>query len=252
MNIKFICLNLWLGGKLFDPMLDFLKEEKPDILALQEIYDGKDPRLEKRFRSLEVLRKELGLLYDFFSPTCIDVRAEGKIENGNAIFSRFPIVNSNTIFFDIPFGERTDFEGGGDYSFTPRNMQRAEIKLQNANLNVFNTQGIWGFDGEDNERRLKMSDTIISAIRGKKNILLCGDFNVRSHTKTILNIEKHLDNIFKDELRTTFNMKYKNKPSFASSVVDMIFTSKNLKVTDHYCPNVDISDHLPLVCIFEI
>lgn len=252
MHIKFICLNLWLGGKLFEPVLEFLKREKPDILALQEVYDGKDPKLERRFRSMEVLKEELSFSHEFFSPACVDVREEGKIVNGNAVFSRFPVVDSKTVFFDVPFGERTNFEGPGDFTQTPRNIQYAEIEIGDKKINVFNTQGIWGEDGEDNERRLKMSEVIVREIQDKENVILAGDFNVRPNTKTILNIEKHLNNVFKGELKTTFNMKRKTNPRYATAVVDMILASDNFKIVDHYCPEVDVSDHLPLVCVFEI
>ena len=58
--------------------------------------------------------------------------------------------------------------------------------------------------------------------------------------------------MFKDELKTTFNMKRKTDPGYAAAVVDMIFISKNIEVISHDCPQVDISDHLPLVCKFNI
>ena len=72
------------------------------------------------------------------------------------------------------------------------------------------------------------------------------------HTKTIQNIEKNLKNIFKDKLKTTFNLKQKNLHPLSTIVVDMIFASPDLKIIETYCPNVDISDHLPLVCVLEI
>ena len=234
-------------------IVEFLEKEKPDILVAQEVYNAKNNSLEDRFNSVELLKRSCNFFYDFFSPACIDVREEGKLENGNAIFSNFPIVKTNTVFFDVPFGERSGaIEGGGDYSMTPRNMQHAEIKIGEKNLNIFNTQGIWGMDGADNDRKLKMSETIISEVKDRENVILAGDFNLKPNTKTIGNIEKHLKNIFKDELRTTFNMKQKDNPGYADAVVDMVFSNSDLKVIDHYCPDVDISDHLPLVATFEV
>ncbi|MFA6193541.1 MAG: endonuclease/exonuclease/phosphatase family protein [Parcubacteria group bacterium] len=252
MRIKFICLNLWLGGKLFDPILEFIKKENPDILAVQEVYDAEDESLEARFRSMEVIKEKCGFEYQFFSATCDAVLPEGKIPVGNAIFSHFPIVESNTIFYHSSFREVDNYENpGGDYSLTPRNIQHALIKVGETELNIFNTQGVWGKDSEDNENRLKMSKAIVEAVKCKQNAILCGDFNVFPNTETIRNIEKHLKNIFKDELETTFNVKQKPNPIFANFVVDMIFASNDLKVIDHYAPNVDVSDHLPLIVTFE-
>lgn len=252
MRLKFVCLNLWLGGKLFPQIINFLNQEKPDILVAQEVYNAKIPGREDRFYSTEILKKNCGFSFDFFSPACIDVRPEGKIENGNVILSKFPITKTKTVFFDVPFGERTDVEGGSDYSMTPRNLQCAEIQFDKKKLNVFNTQGIWGLDGADNERRLKMSETIVNEVGNLENVILAGDFNLKPNTKTIENIGNHLRNVFQNELSTTFNMKQKTNPGYATAVVDMIFTSNDLKVIDKKCPQVDISDHLPLVVTFDL
>jgi len=253
MKIKFICLNLWLGGKLFEPILEFIRKENPDILAVQEAYDAKGENLEERFRSVDVIKENCGFEYQFFSATCDAVLPEGKIPAGNAIFSRLPIVKTDTIFYHSSFKEVDSYEApGGDYSQTPRNVQHAVIKADDTELNIFNTQGVWGKDSEDNEDRLKMSRAIVGAVKDKPNAILCGDFNVFPNTETIRNIEKHMKNLFKDELKTTFNVKQKPNPIFANFVVDMLFASNDLKVVDHYALNVDVSDHLPLVGVFEV
>jgi endonuclease/exonuclease/phosphatase family metal-dependent hydrolase len=119
-------------------------------------------------------------------------------------------------------------------------------------LNIFNIHGIWGLDSKDNERRLKMSKIIVDEIKNKENVILAGDFNVNPNTKTIENIELYLKNVFKDELKTTFNMKQKVGKGYVTSVVDMIFVSKYINAIRHYCPDLDISDHLPMVCILEL
>ncbi len=234
---------------MFEPILEFLKKEKPDILAVQEAYNGRYFDLEKRLRSIDVLKGEFS--YEFFSPACIAVLKEGKFEAGNAIFSNLPIIETNTAFFEIPFGEVANYETpGSDFSLTPRNLQHAVIKAEDTNLNVFNTQGIWGKDSEDNERRLKMSEAIVKKIRNKENVILAGDFNVMPHTRTVFNIEQHLTSVFKDKVKTTFNLKQKSNPGLADAAIDMVFVSNDLKIIDSYCSDVNVSDHLPLVCIF--
>ena len=47
-------------------------------------------------------------------------------------------------------------------------------------------------------------------------------------------------------------MRHKTKPGYATAVVDMMFGSKNSQVVEHYCSEIDISDHLPLVVKFRI
>lgn len=252
MKIKLLSLNLWQGGLLFDSIIEFIHEERPDILALQEVFRGKDKNLPKNLRSLEELKQQLKDYYYHFAPELLVELKEGKIDAGNAIFSRFPLVAKEVVFFDIPYGTHTEKPSSGDYSLHPKNMHYVTIRYSHDLLNVFNLHGIWGFDGNDSERRLKMSKIILEQIKGEENVILAGDFNVQPHTQTIKNIEKRLVNVFKNELKTTFNMQHKQNPPYATAVVDMIFVSKGIKVLEHYCPQADVSDHLPLVCILEV
>lgn len=244
---------MWQGGNLFPQILKFIHNENPGVIVLQEVYNGKKLNLPDKYRTLEIIQKIKVFPYLFFSPAFLDIKPEGKIPQGNAIFSKFPIISGKTIFYDIPYGNRYE-DQTEDYPYNPRNLQHIEIPLDNQIIHVLNTQGIFGLDGGDNERRLKMSEIIVNEIKDKQNVILAGDFNLRQNTKTIKNIEKKLKNIFKDELRTTFNIKRKAKfkEGYSRTVVDMIFTSININVINHYCPNVDISDHLPLVVSLKI
>ena len=123
-----------------------------------------------------------------------------------------------------------------------------EIDANGTNLHVFNTHGVWGEDGNDNERRLAMGEMIIKAILGKEHVILGGDFNTDEKSQTIANIEQHLPNIFKGERTTSFNMRRKNPAlNYSTGIVDFIFVSSDFKVISHASPDTDISDHLPLL-----
>lgn len=126
------------------------------------------------------------------------------------------------------------------------------VDANGTELNVLNFQGVWDLDGDnDSAARLRMSDTVVQAVKGKTRVILGGDTNVRPMTETVRRIERHLHNIFGTELTTTFNMNRKSDPGYATAVVDMIFVSDDFTVTSHECPSVDISDHLPLVVELE-
>ncbi len=255
MKLKFITLNLYEGGLLFDNIEEFLKKENPDFIAFQEVNNGTDPKLPKNLRSMQVLSELLPEYHNFFAPEILLRYPEGKIDIGNAIFSRFPITNEETIFLNVPYGEYDPAPIGGDFSKHPKNMQCCEVVVGNTYLTLCNLHGIWGLDGADTDDRLKMSQLIVDQIKDKKNVILAGDFNLKPNTQTIKNIEKYLINVFKDELENTFNVVRKDLvkfPGYATAVVDMIFTSHTLKITKHACPNVDVSDHLPLVIEIEV
>lgn len=251
MKIKLVNLNIWLGGQIFEPMIDFLKTEKADILTLQEVHNEKSKKLPKNFRSLEIIKNKLNYPYVSFAPSTLWNNGKIKSDIGNAILSRFPIKSDSYIFYNTPYGEYT--EGVVDeYPNISRTLQHVEIDIGKTILNVFNTQGIWGFDGLDNQRRLKMGSMIAEMVKNKKNVVLAGDFNMEANTKSMGKIGKYLKNVFKNELATSFNMKRKTSPGYASAVVDMIFISPNIKVIEHSCPKVDVSDHLPLVCTLDV
>lgn len=251
MPLKFVCLNLWQGGRLLDNILAFLRREKPDILAAQEAYDGRDPAAPPNFRSTEVLAGALDFPHVSFAPAFRKISSAGAFEKGNAIFSKFPIIAQRTVFYDIPYQD-VSLEGASDFSRVPRNLQHAVIDCGGTALNAFNTQGIWGFDGQDNARRLSMSETIVREVSGKPHVILTGDFNVREGTQAIRNIEAHLTNVFEGELQTSFNLRHKEHEGFASAVVDMVFVSRDIRVLEHSVPEDDVSDHLPLLCKFKI
>lgn len=248
MEIKFTCLNLWQGGNLFDAILQFLKEEDADIIALQEVYNGKDPALVDKYRSIEVIKQHLGSAYHFdFAPAFLDNRIEGKIVQGNAIFSKFPIKDSNITFFNEPY--REDYtEVPENFPSCPRNLEHTVLQTDIGDINVFNLQGVWDLDGNNySERRKKMSEKIIEAVRGKTNVILAGDTNSMPTNKAMRDIEQHLVSVFGDELKSSFNMRRKTNPGYATAAVDLMYVSSDIQVLRHECRDIDISDHLPLI-----
>lgn len=248
MKIKYLSLNAWLGGKLWDTMVDFLKREDADIVALQEVYGGEDPKLEKRLRTIQALTKEAPYTYTAFAPAMIDTKLN--LPWGNAILSKFPITKHEAIFFDVPFGKCEIKTENAEYA--PRNMLHAVIDLKATTINVFSLHGIWGKDGDDNPRRLAMSDTIAKHTQRLPHVILSGDSNVKENTETVRKLERHLRNVFKGERTTSFNMRIKTDQNFAHAVVDHLLVSPDLIVIEHHQPDVDASDHLPLIATIEI
>jgi endonuclease/exonuclease/phosphatase family metal-dependent hydrolase len=255
MTIKFITLNIFEGGLFFEAIVEFLRTEQPDIFVIQEVNDGQDDRLPSHLRSMSYLRQHFPEYESFFSPEILLRRPEGKIDIGNAIFSKFPIKQQETFFLSYSYGEYDIVPPDGNYALHPKNLQRAEIAIKDQTLNIFNLHGIWGREGQDNPARLTMSDIIVNQVKAHPNVILAGDFNVQPKTQTIANIERHLDSVFKSELPTAFNLKRKDLtkfPGYATSAVDMIFVSPDLQVINRSCPQVDVSDHLPLICELQL
>lgn len=234
-----------------DEILDFLRHEDADIVLLQEVYDGHDSAWERKFRSMDVLREELRYPHEHFAPAFLERTDFGKVEQGNAILSKWPILESEVSFYDQPYGEREDKPEY--FETTPRNLQRVGIDVGGRTIQVFNTQGVWGKDGDDNERRLVMAKTIVDAVAPYDSVVLAGDFNVQEKTKSIALIEEHLVNIFKQDNRvTSFNMRHKTNPGFATAVVDSMFVSSSLTVLEHRQCIENVSDHLALTATLSL
>lgn len=255
MKVKFVCLNLWIGGVLFDDILEFLVKQDADIVVLQEVLDHPDLKLPAHYHSLQALQSRLKYPFQDFAPAVLDKFPWGTVVNGNAVLSRFPIKQRDVTFFKEPFNEHEP-----RYSFdpeyfpqTPRNLQHVTLDIPAGEINVFNTQGVWDLDGDNfSEQRKNMSNIIIKATQGKQNVILAGDTNAKHTNPAMRAIEQHLTSVFGDELTTSFNLRRKNNPGYTTAVVDMIFVSKDITVLEHACPDVDISDHLPLTAIFKI
>lgn len=231
-------------------MENFLRKNSFDILFFQEIFNGRG-EIPKRFRTLEEFQYILPGYFFHFAPSFGDIGEYGPIDRGNAIFSKFPITSSDITFFDLPYRVFEE-QKQRDFEQTPRALEHCAVDCNGTLLHLFNHHGIWGHHGEDTPRRLEMGRVILESLKDKENVILAGDFNLNPNTQTVKMIEKELESVFKESLSTTFNMKHKDNPGYATAKVDMMFVSRNIKVLEKNCPKVDVSDHFPLTATLEI
>lgn len=251
--MKFICLNVWNGGILWEPMVEFLRSEQPDMLVMQEVFHTQGIPQAPYENTIQSLQKEIDLPHSVFAPAFLNVHAGQSIQKGNAVMSKFPLEQQDAIFYDHPYAEADDSgKEGQDYTNLPRNLQHVVVKTGKVDLNIFNTQGIWGWDGLDNPRRIVMGEKIIQAVSGKDHVILAGDFNVNEPSQTIQNIGRKLTNVFAGERTSSFNLQHKKHPGYAVAVVDFIFVTPDIHVQSHTSPQVNASDHLPLVMEFRL
>ena len=220
-----------------DQVVDFIKKEEPDIMALQEV------RAEDAFPDFS---------YTHFAPEFYHHIDGGRFLTGNAVFSKYPITSSSYSHYFEPLGEGYE-DRPQMYPVLPRNLQHVQLDVGGKLLNVFNTHGVWGQDGKDTERRLAVSEKIMAATEGKNSTVLCGDFNVSENTRTMLRLEDRFVNVFKNERTTSFNVRRKNPPgTYATTVVDFLFVTPDIKILSHVSLDIDISDHFPLIATLQI
>ncbi len=253
MQIKFLTLNVWHGGLVWDNLVEFIHKENPDIAFFQEIYNSPDQNLEKRYRTVSLFAKEFpNLAYHTFGPKVIDTTT--KSPQGDAIFSKFPLIGEKVYFFDSQLKEHNLMIQDPYAKEIPEGMLESYVEIEGKKVWLYNWHGIWAELGRDTPERFRMLDVIVKAAKGKERIILAGDTNLNPDTEFVENLEEQLNvkNIFGTTLTSTFNMKYKEDPGFATAVVDMIFVTPNIKVIGKNQPQVDVSDHMPLVAELEI
>lgn len=247
MTLKVISLNMWQGGNLYGEIIKFVKEQDPDVLCLQEVYDGQDPNLEYKYQSLEILKQNLNFKDYDFAPAYLDDRKEGKILQGNAIFSKYPIFNRRMEYITQPTQESYK-EVPENFPILPRVLQHCMLDTPAGEINVFNMHGVWDPDGDGfSPARQRMSDLLLEETSGLQNVILTGDTNAKATNEALRRLNSQLRSVFGYTLKTTFNMRRKDDPGYATAAVDLMYISPNTNVLAAECPDVDISDHLPIV-----
>lgn len=255
MRLKFISLNAWIGGVLFDEIVTFLRKEDADVVVLQEVLEGTDRSLPVQYQTVTALQEQLKYPYQDFEASCIDRFPWGDIPNGNAILSKFPIIDRGATPLDGHLDSDRPREpfAPDSWPVTPRTVQHVTLNTPAGEVNVFNFQGVWDLDGDNvSPQRQKMVDALLSATADKRNVILAGDTNAKPTNPAMKPLENNLTSVFGTSLISTFNMRRKTNPGYGTAAVDMIYTSRNLRVIEKHCPDIDVSDHLPLVATFEI
>jgi endonuclease/exonuclease/phosphatase family metal-dependent hydrolase len=252
MTIKVISLNLWWGGELFPAIIDFLRAEDADVVALQEVYNGKDLKLADKYRSMAVLHDRLGYPYSDFAEAYKQSFSDGpeaKIGHGNAVLSKLPIVGRSLIYMSDPPDLTIDYQDIPEHwPIFPAPLQLVVLDSEAGPISVFNMHGVWDNDGDNySPQRERMSETILKQVSQKPRVILTGDSNAKASNQAMRNVEARLTPVFGPELVSTFNMRRKTNPGYGTAAVDLMYVSPEFKIMSHDCPDVDVSDHRPLV-----
>lgn len=248
--MKIVTLNLWNGGRLLNNARAFLKEQNADIYFLQEAYDGHGD-IASRLRTVEILSRDFPEHDVFFAPAYLDMRQnEGPIEDGQLILSKYTMRERESVFVDIPYGAY-DQDATTDFSKFPAGFAKCEIDVFDKRITLINVHGPVNLNGDEpDERRSRFVDLILEKI-GSDSAIVAGDFNLRPSNQALNPLNDSMQNVFGGELKTTFNLGRKDLdkfPGYGQSAVDMIYVTSDMKFESKTCFEVDVSDHLPLVC----
>ncbi len=263
--MKLISLNTW-GGKVYEPLIEFIKKNSKDsdIFCFQEIYDtSSNVKQFKQIRAslLHALSEILSDYKIYFFPILfnteidiIPINIDFDLKHGSAIFIKKNIQVTNQKNYFI-YRDTSLTHLNSDFSNLATPLQSISFKHNQSQMNIFNYHGT-AMPGDKLDTTKRLTETkkvlkIINTVPGMK--ILTGDFNLLPETKSVKEFEENLINLIKEYkiLRTRSKISpFWGKNDF-QRFADYTFVSKDVKVKSFKVPNVEISDHLPMILEFD-
>ena len=270
-SLRLETLNIW-GGRLYHALLAHIRRQvdNVDIFCFQEVYTTQSDHLWARDDfappSARRLTNDLperanmyqelqGVLPEFDSSfaSCQDGYAyhgpvDFDLSFGLAIFAR------KTLYVD-GMGEYFVHRArnsvvGRDNATIGRNLQYIQFHLDRKPFTIVNMHGLWNGKGKtDSPERIEQSrktKAFLEMVNGAK--ILCGDLNLLPHTQSLTLLEQGMCNLVKAyEITSTRSLLYERPDRFA----DYVLVSPEVQVKHFQVLDEVVSDHLPLLFVFQ-
>lgn len=222
------CLNFIEQKIDFEIMAAAIKQCGADIVGLNEMRDkGEDADYEAQTANLARLT---GLENHYFAKA-IDVR--GANPYGNALLSKYPIINAETIKIPDP-----DPKTGTGY-YESRCLLKAKLE---GGITVLVAH--FGLNGDEQENAVS---TVLENLADEKCILM-GDFNTTPDNTVLEPIRKRMTDVAE-----FFDAPMLSWPSDTPEMkIDYIFVSKDIEVVSADIPEIVASDHRPHTATLNI
>lgn len=224
--MKILSWNIWVDGH-FDELKSFLANADADIIGLQEVQDDDSER--------DVIGYLTGLGYAHVFAK-FEIEWDGKTYRfGPAVFSRLPVVHSDT--YEI------DDDG--------RSVARADIQTDDGILHVFSTHLVHTHQVES-EEQLAQVKRLIEKLPNER-VIVMGDFNAVPESSTIRKMKEVLVDTDPSSSPTwsvypECGVCQIEKPEVR---LDYIFVSKDLNAHSFEVGQSRASDHLPVSVIVQ-
>ena len=256
-NVRVFDLYMWTKEKSTRNLIfDFLKEENPDVLCLQEFYQ-RDEQLERyEFKTLDTLVKILSAqnYHVHYTTTLRETDHWGLIT-----FSKFPIINKGVVPFENQGDNAsiyTDVQVEGE-TIRIYNNHLASIKLEKRDYKTMKTindqdysdminksTGLLGKVKNGFIKRSLQADLIQNSISNSPYpVVVCGDFNDSPTSYTYNTIRGKFNDTYLESgsgLGRTYIGEF---PSFR---IDYILADTSLESSSYITHPVELSDHHPI------
>ncbi len=254
-NVQLFGLYNWKNNlSIRDSIIDFIHNENPDILCIQEYYKNSLGNFETKG---EILKKLDNMqVHEAFSTSLYESQYFGV-----ATFMKYPIINTGEIQFDSThnMAQYTDF------IFQADTLRLYNIHLQSIYFDDENYQEVDKFTSTDfdkakliriksltkkiayaSQRRALQAETIHNHIKKSPYpVIVCGDFNAPVTSYEYASVAKGLKDAFQSAGKG-FGFSFQR--SLVSMRIDHILHSKSLKSYQFNTKNLTHSDHFPVSC----
>jgi endonuclease/exonuclease/phosphatase family metal-dependent hydrolase len=242
-------------------VLDFLSEQQPDILCLQEFYSNTKDSTE----IFEQISEKINMKY-FYYKNYYQSKKKNKID-ALVIFSKYPILrtgfyqddqkSTNAIYVDISFTDEIfrvynvhleSFQfGQDDYTFYS-NLKEAETDKMPLKEG---TRKIIMKLRRAYELRAKQVDNLRSVIKTSPYpLLVCGDLNDTPSSYTYQVLSRGMKDSFTKAGNGLIGNTFRgNLPSFR---IDYILFDKKFEAYNYEKFNISLSDHYPVSVFINI
>jgi endonuclease/exonuclease/phosphatase family metal-dependent hydrolase len=228
--MRLIFFNTWCG-QVEEPMVQFLEREAPgtDVFCFQEA--------DAKMRELAAAP-----LRDFQ-----EVTAHKDISDGDAFYQATYVRKSAAILQSA-----TLLDSGSDVGFA----LSVQVSSGNGSVHICNLHGMpQPGDKLDSPGRLRQSRELCAFFKHKTGPkIIGGDFNLLPQTRSIeMFEEKGYQNLIKEfRIATTRNrLAWKTYPDNKQYFCDYVLVSPDVQVKSFSVPNLEISDHLPMILEVE-
>ncbi len=253
MSYKIISLNTW-GGQAFTELCQFISTHShdTDIFCFQEIFDTNSDTIETNGARAN-LYSELNKLL----PNHLGHRAfnEGGFDYAGAVNFHLDYGITTFVHKDILVHNQENIiihgspnHLNGNFGDHPRSIHLINLqKTEHQPITVINFHGLWkaGFGKGDCPERLSQSMKIQQIVQKQTDpVILIGDFNLLPKTQSLAILKENLRDLISEfQITDTRSELYKKPERYA----DYALISPEINVESFELPQVNASDHLPLI-----
>jgi endonuclease/exonuclease/phosphatase family metal-dependent hydrolase len=233
-NVRLFNLFEWIPDTLVkQKIVNFITEKQPDILSMQDYRPDEALHLNDYYKYEELSGK--------------------KVKNGQAIFSKYPIIKSGSLEFPNTSNNAiyADIVKNGDtIRIYNVHLQSLRIDPTSVKLDLETSENL--FNRVSNTFKLQQSQTELFLAHKNKcpyKMIICGDFNNTAYSYVYKEIKGDLQDAFVEAgngFGRTFNFK------FFPVRIDFILIDDSFTINAFKTFDIQLSDHYPIMAKIKL